>query len=149
MQAIYMVLLLSAFTISTMASLTQKGSGGSGDSGDSALNYLNYRDAVVAYAESHTLVAGQIPLASLSLPASWLPASEWSNQIVGNVVYIWGQLSSGGKKKLEQITYCSQAYFYSQGSNTRAICTNTTGPTLPNNLPGLPNSTVVSAIEVN
>lgn len=146
MQAIYIILLLSAVTIGTMASLTTKGSG---ESGDASLNYLIYRDAVVAYAESHTLVDGKIPLANLSLPAAWLPASNWDNQVVGNVVYIWGQLSSEGKKKLEKITYCSQAYFYSQDSNTQAICTNTTGPTLPNSLPSLPNSTVVSAIEVN
>lgn len=143
MQALYMIFFIAAFTISTM-SLTSND--GLVEPGDATLNFLTYRDAVMEYAENNTLINGTIALSSLTLPNAWLPASAWSNQVVGNVVYIWGQLSAEGKNELEAITYCSQAYFYNQGLTTQAICTGTAGPTLPISLP---NKTVVSAIEVN
>ena len=143
MHAIYMVLFISALTIATLATMSPSGSI---DAGDATGNFLTYRDAVMTYAETHTLVAGTIPSASLSLPSSWLPASAWSNQVVGNIVYIWGELSLEGKRKLEDMTYCSQAFFYSQGLATQAICTGTAGPVLP---VSLTNKTVVSAIEVH
>ena len=65
MQAIYIILFISAFTISVMSSLSQKGSV---ESGDATLNFLTYRDAVVVYAESHALTNGTIPSANLTLP---------------------------------------------------------------------------------
>ena len=90
-----------------------------------ARNYLTYRDAVVVYAENHPLTNGTIPSTSLTLPATWLPASAWSNTGGWQYCLYMGRLSSEGKKKLEEITYCSQAYFYSQGLNTKAYLQNT------------------------
>ena len=143
MQAIYIILFITTLLISTM-SLTSKNS--LPVPGDATGNFLTYRDAVVDYAENNTLINGTISLSSLTLPNDWLPASAWSNQVIGNVVYIWGDLSAKGKKELEEITYCSQAYFYSTGFATQAICTGTAGPTLP---VSLPDKTIVSAIEVH
>jgi len=144
MQAIYIILFVSAVLIGTM-SLTEKDGA---EPGDATLNFLTYRDAVMEYAENNTLVNGTIPTTSLNtLPNTWIPTSTWSNQVVGNIVYIWGQLSAEGKRELEKMTYCSQAYFYSQGFTLQAICTGaTTGVAFP---VSLPNKTVVSVIEVH
>ena len=142
MQAIYIILFVSAFAIGTM-SLTKKNGA---EPEDATLNFLTYREAVMEYAENNTLVNGTIPTTSLTLPSTWIPTSTWSNQVVGNIVFIWGQLSAEGKRELEKMTFCSQAYFYNQGFTLQAICTGTAGPTFP---VSLPNKTVVSAVEVN
>lgn len=143
MHALYIIAFISAFALWTN-SITSSNT--VAEPGDATLNFLIYRDAVVEYAENNSLVDGVIPSSSLTFPTTWLPTSTWSNQVVGNDVYIWGQLSQKGKDKLEELTYCSQAYFYNDGFGTEAICTGIAGPTIPI---ALPNKTVVSAIEVN
>ena len=143
MQAIYIIVFISALTIGSLSLLSRQGSI---DPGDATLNFLTYRAAVLQYAKTHALVDGVIAKTSLILPATWRDPGTWSNRVVGKNVFIWGRLSAQGKRDLEKMTFCSQAYFYSQGLTINSICTGTPGPALP---VSIPNKTVVSVIEVN
>ncbi len=68
-----------------------------------AMNYAIYRQATLAFVRANKGFSGEIPLASLDLPASWRALRPWHARVQGGFCYVYGEASPQEAEAVRQL----------------------------------------------
>lgn len=68
-----------------------------------AMNYALYRQAALAFVRTNKGFSGEIPLASLDLPASWRALRPWRARVQGGSCYVYGSASPQEAEAVRQL----------------------------------------------
>lgn len=68
-----------------------------------AMNYAMYRKAVFSFVRANKGFSGEIPLASLELPASWRALRPWHARVQGGFCYVYGSASPQEAEAVRQL----------------------------------------------
>lgn len=109
-----------------------------------AVNYAIYRNEVFRYVFSHKGFTGEIPLAALNMPQSWIALRPWRSRVEANRCYVFGQASQEEILAIRQLFMGSFALGMVQ--NGQLV------PLMGNPIPvpaSIPNGSLASVTEVN